>query len=182
MERILKATFMSHLENNNLLTKEQHGFSKKKNCCTNLIEFMDPITQAMEDNLPVDIIFLDMKKAFDSVPHNRLCLKLKSYGFNKKAVRWCKNFVSNRVQRVVCNGGFSNWSPVTSGVPQGSVLGPFMFIVYINDLPNELSTNCKMYADDIKLINIIRSSSDIEKTQTDLNKLMTWSQLWLLIG
>ena len=141
---------------------------------------MDLITQAMEDNLPVDIIFLDMKKAFDSVPHNRLCLKLKSYGFNKKAVRWCKNFVSNRVLRVVCNGGFSNWSPVTSGVPQGSVLGPFMFIVYINDLPNELTTNCKMYADDIKLINIIRSSSDIEKTQTDLNKLMTWSQLWLL--
>ena len=73
----------------------------------------------MEYNLPVYIIFLDIKKAFDSVPHNRLCLKLKSYGFNKKAVRWYKNFVSNRVQRVVCNGGFSNWSPVTSGVPQG---------------------------------------------------------------
>nr|XP_047144820.1 uncharacterized protein LOC124818287 [Hydra vulgaris] len=128
---------MSHLGNNNLLNNEQHGFSKKK-CCANLIKSMDLITQAMEENLPVDIIFLDMKKAFDSLPHNRLGLKLKSYGFNNKAIRQCKNLTEFNV--------LSATTKFQIGLQlQVEYRKALYFFVYclLNNLPNELSTNVK---------------------------------------
>ena len=119
---------------NNLLSKHQHGFVPNKSCVTNLLETLDLITQELENGNCVDEALLDFAKAFDSVPHNRLCLKLSLYGINGKLLAWCKEFLSHRLQRVVLGDVVSDWVEVTSRVPQGSVLGPILFVVYINDI------------------------------------------------
>nr|XP_047135571.1 uncharacterized protein LOC124812703 [Hydra vulgaris] len=126
MESIVKDTIMNHLNKNKLLIPEQHGFIKSKNCVTNLLETLDIITESINCGKCVDVAFLDFSKAFDSVPHSRLLLKLKSFGIVGKLLQWCKAFLANRKQRVVLGLFESEWETVRSGVPQGSVLGPLL--------------------------------------------------------
>ena len=123
---------------------------------------------------------MDYQKAFDKVLHNRLILKLKAYKFNAELLDWVQSYLKDRSQFVEVNGKQSMWLPVTSGIPQGSVLGPLLFLLNINDLPDNIISGVYMYADDTKLYREIREPRDHEILQEDLNKLSDWSDFWLL--
>ncbi len=171
---------MNHLTRNNLISDSQHGFAPNKSCCSNLLEALDIVTQALEDDPSIDIAFLEFALAFDSVAHERLLLKLKAYGIKEDLLRWFKGFLSNRTQRVVLGENTYQWKKVTSGVPQGSVIGPLLFVIYINDLMQDLKNSCKLYADDTKVISVINKIEDNRVLQQDLNKLVEWSENWLI--
>ena len=157
MERIIRDALVEHMNNNNLFSEEQHGFIKGKSCVTQLLEFMEDITKAIDQGDEVDIIYLDFSKAFDKVPYRRLLTKLKSYGIRGKVLCWIKDFLNNRKQRVIVNGSFSEWKDITSRIPQGSVFGPILFLIFINVLPNVIKCLIKLFADDAKLYQIIKS-------------------------
>ena len=133
-----------------------------------------------ENKFSTDCIYLDYQKAFDSVPHRRLISKLRSYKINECLVNWVEDYLQNRSQFVEINGEKSQWLPVTSGIPQGSVLGPLLFLIYINDLPENVNSTVYMYADDTKIYREIQSDDDHEVLQRDLETLKTWSDRWLL--
>ena len=126
------------------------------------------------------IIYFDFSKAFDSVPHTRLLSKLQAYGVSGQLLKWFGSFPRGRRQCIKINSVLSSWLQVTSGVPQGSVLGPLLFALYINELPSLVSSQLLMFADDIKLYRRIRSPIDCRILQTDINILLDWSNHWLL--
>ena len=128
----------------------------------------------------MDAIYLDFQKAFDSVPHLRLLEKLKAYGFGQEILQWISSFLGDRTQHVVVNGTRSSEQKVVSGVPQGSVLGPLLFVLYINDLPDMLECMVLMFADDTKIFQAIKNGEDIAALQRDLVRLEQWSSTWLL--
>jgi len=171
---------MHHLKINNLISVQQHGFVPSRACNTNLIETVDLVTSSMWEKKPVDIVFFDFSKAFDKVPHRRLILKLRGLGIGGSLINWLEAFLSNREQRVVLGQQASEWVTVNSGVPQGSVLGPTLFVTFINDLPSQLSNTCKLYADDLKIIAKIESVADISTLQADLNAVTEWCNTWLM--
>ena len=141
---------LKHLGTNNLLSANQHGFTRNRSCLTNLLETLEEWTEALDEGCEVDAIFLDYQKAFDTVPHQRLLSKLKGYGISGILLEWIRNFLMNRKMRVVINGEETNWVAVLSGVPQGSVLGPMLFLIYVNKLPDIIESSVRMFADDKK--------------------------------
>ena len=128
MERIVRDAIMEHMESNNLFTKHQHGFRKGHSCVTQLIEVIEEWTKELDSHNNIDAIYLDFQKAFDTVPHKRLITKLHGYGIRGKLLSWIENFLTDRKQRVILNGKESDWTDVSSGIPQESVLGPTLFI------------------------------------------------------
>ena len=128
----------------------------------------------------VDVIYLDYSKVFDSVPHLRLISKLQAYGIKGDLLKWISNFLIGRQQEVILNGSSSQWIDVTSGVPQGSVFGPLLFLSYVNDITDGVQSTLEMFADDFKLYRIIKYSHDVDTLQQDLNCISNWSKLWLL--
>ena len=168
------------MEDNNLIHKDQHGFRGGRSCCTQLLEVMETWTEWFDQGLPWNTIYTDFSKAFDSVPHERLLKKLKGYGIKGNLLNWIKDFLSNRRQRVSLGGKLSQWKPVTSGIPQGSVLGPILFTIFINDMPEIVSSMMKLFADDAKIFRAIASADDINILQEDINKLLKWSVDWQL--
>jgi hypothetical protein len=134
----------------------------------------------LDSGAPIDVIYLDFRKAFDTVPHQRLISKLKAYGIKGKLLGWISDFLSGRSQRVVVNGSLSSWASIFSGIPQGSVLGPILFVIFINDLPDVVNSSIKIFADDTKLFRALSSSEDEVILQQDLDSLMAWSQKWQL--
>ena len=130
--------------------------------------------------IPVDVIMLDFAKAFDTVPHRRLLAKLKAYGINGLVYKWIEAFLKNRKQRIIQGKVVSSWADIFSGVPQGSVLGPLLFIIYINDLPKIISSLTKLYADDTKILSVMNSEECCGKIQADLDNAYEWTQEWLL--
>ena len=120
------------------------------------------------------------KKAFHFVPHKRLMLKLERLGIIGDLLRWIKNLLSERKQRAVLNGISSDWTDVISGDPQGSVLGPMLFILYVNDLPDKVKSYCKIFADDTKVYKEINNLKDYEDLQDDIYELCRWTTKWLL--
>ena len=180
MESIVRDKIVTHMERNNLFSKKQHGFVPLRNCMTNLLTCMEKWTDMIEKRLPIDIIYTDFAKAFDRVPHQRLLKKMKNMGIIGKTQSWIQAFLSERSQCVRVANEFSSWTRVKSGIPQGSVLGPTLFVIFINDMPDILENTCQLFADDAKIFRSVRSQEDIRTLQDDLNKLTAWSDKWQL--
>ena len=180
MERIIRDQLVRYLESNNLINEHQHGFRAGRSCTTQLLEVMEIWTEIIDKGGSIDCVYLDFAKAFDKVPHKRLIEKLKAYGIEGKIVNWISDFLHNRQQVVQINNAKSTPSKVKSGIPQGSVLGPILFIIFINDLPDTIESSLKIFADDTKIFRIVESLADKEKFEKDLTRLMEWSNKWLL--
>ena len=178
LENIITNHIRNYLEVNNLISDSQHGFRKKRSCLTNLLEFFHDIYQDYDSYKNVDLIYLDFQKAFDSVPHKRLMTKIRALGVGGKLADWIENWLRNRKQRVVINGEASDWVEVTSGVPQGSILGPLLFVIYINDLDSNIVNKLVKFADDAKLGGRVDDKRYIISIQEDLNRLVKWTEKW----
>ena len=176
LESLIKDHLVDFLVKNKLINPSQHGFLKARSCLTNMLCFLEDVTKWLDEGSPVDIIYLDFKKAFDKVPHQRLLLKLKAHGIGNGMINWIEKWLIGRRQRVVVDGEVSNSKAVLSGVPQGSVLGPILFLIYINDLDDDIISKVLKFADDTKMFRKIKSDADIQQLQDDLNKLIEWSE------
>ena len=180
LEHIVRTAITDHLEANNILTNSQYGFRKNRSCETQLIQATDEFTAELDKGGQTDVILLDFAKAFDKVPHQRLLLKLELIGIDEKTVKWIKSFLQDRTQEVVVGDERSKIGKVTSGVPQGSVLGPTLFLVYINDLPDNLKSNVYLFADDTLISKKITSTADCNILNEDLRLLQNWESKWLM--
>ena len=178
LEHIITSHIMKHAENNNILYPLQHGFRKGRSCETQLVDFVDDLTINMSSGLQTDVIIMDFSKAFDKVHHDLLMHKLYHYGIQGKVHTWITNFLHGRSQRVLVEGEQSNDVEVSSGVPQGSVLGPSLFLFYINDMPQNVNATVRLFADDTIAYLTINSDRDQTKLQEDLNLLAAWEEKW----
>jgi hypothetical protein len=178
MEHILVSQISRHLTLNNILLKNQHGFRNGLSCETQLAEFVNDLHVNQSGGGRVDAVVMDFSKAFDKVAHGRLLFKLGQYGIDGKTRQWIHSFLTGRSQCVVVDGEASPWVPVTSGVPQGSVLGPILFLIYINDISSNISSNIRLFADDTIIYRTINDETDSKALQTDLNTLADWSRVW----
>ena len=183
LESILRDSIIIHLQHYQLIAKSQHGFLPHRSCLTNLLEFLEVITKLIDEGHSVDIVFLDFSKAFDKVPHVRLMSKVRAHGIVGNIANWIEEWLRNRKQRVVLNGRESNWANVLSGVPQGSVLGPILFLIYINDIDGAVDsvlTLLKKFADDTKMACVTDKISQCERLQNEINNLLKWADKWLM--
>ena len=172
---------MEHLRLNYIISDKQHGFLPNRSCITNLLLSVEDWSCNLDNNTPTDIIYLHFAKAFDRVPHQRLLAKLYSYGIRDPLLQWIKISLSNRTQRVKIEDILSSPKLVSSGIPQGSVLGPALFVVFINDLPENISNPMCMFADDTKVYTPIHSlAHSVQSLQNSINLLSQWSKTWQL--
>ena len=169
-----------HLVDNGLFSAHQYGFTAGRSCMTQLISTLNDWLKCLDNDEPVDAIYLDLQKAFDKVPHSRLLVKLKGYGVHGSLLSWVADFLSNRSQFVTVGGKSSKTAPVTSGVPQGSVLGPTLFVYFINDMPDVLDCLVKIFADDTKAYSSALTSEKCKKLQENIDKLLMWTDQWQL--
>ena len=183
LESIVKDKVMNHLIKNKLIKSSQHGFMPGKSCATNLCQFMDKVTKAVDEGKAVDIVYLDFAKAFDKVPRQRLVRKLRAKGVEEDTVTWIESWLSGRTQKVRIKGQLSSSCDVESGVPQGTVLGPTLFTVFIDDLEDEveerqLDVLLIKFADDTKGAKSICGDDDRQKFQEALDCLCNWAEKW----
>jgi predicted component of type VI protein secretion system len=143
-----------------------------------MLEFYEYVLKIYDTEKAVDIIYLDFKKAFDKVPHERLILKIKSYGIEGNLLKWIRSWLSDRQQRVVLDGTTSEWLQVTSGVPQGSVLGPILFVMYINDIDDGIESVISKFADDTKLALGVSGDDNLDICRRDLELINKWGSTW----
>ena len=182
ISKVLERAVVNNIYNTVLpkLSLLQHGFLRGRSTVTQLLSVFHEVNLNLDSSGQTDIIFLDFSKAFDSVPHNLLLHKLKSFGFHGKLLHWISSYLTNRSQRVVIEGESSAFLPVVSGVPQGSILGPLLFLLYINDISENLSLGSKiaLFADDAKIFRHIFDFTDCLALQADLHTLENWSKTW----
>ena len=181
LETHIRNAIVKHIKEHKLIKESQHGFMSGKSCLTNLLEFLELVTKYVDEGHPVDAIYLDFSKAFDKVPHKRLVKKVEAHGIIGKINIWVEEWLSNRSQRVVLNGKCSDWAAVTSGVPQGSVLGPVLFLVYINDIDKNITSHILKFADDTKIFRATSNENDVVSLQNDLQTLIEWSAEWQML-
>lgn len=178
LEHILYSHIYSHLSLYNILCDEQHGFRHARSCESQLLLTINDLAINLNNRGQTDVIMLDFSKAFDKVSHQHLYHKLQNYGIRGNILEWLKHFLMDRSQRVIINGEHSNPARVTSGVPQGTVLAPLLFLCYINDLPNNIVSTIRLYADDVLIYTSINSEEDYQKLQQDLHTLERWAANW----
>ena len=160
-----------------IITNKQHGFCPGKSCLSNLLETIDLANEYIAEGNCVDLFYFDFSKAFDTVSHYRLLVKLEAMGFSDNILNIINDFLSNRVMKVKVGDAVSEAVPVTSGVPQGSVLGPLLFLLFINDLPASVKNEIRIFADDVKMVVDPSQNQDV---QNDLDALCHWESIWLL--
>ena len=178
LEHIVHSHVMKHLDSHRILTDVQHGFRAKRSTVTLLIINIHDLAKTIQDNKSVHAAILDFSKAFDKVPHQRLLRKLEYYGIRENLLKWFESFLIGRTQSVICDGSQSKSIMVTSGVPQGTVLGPLLFLLYVNDLPANLQSSVRLFADDALLYGIISNEVDCNRLQADLFELERWQDRW----
>jgi hypothetical protein len=182
MESLVRDKILEHMKVHHLFSHRQYGFISGRSTILQLLEVLDQWTLALDNGDPIEAVYMDFQKAFDSVPHHRLIHKLENYGISGLLLNWIKDFLLNRSQRVSVNGKLSQPSAVRSGIPQGSVLGPVLFVIFINDLPDDITSQVFLFADDTKLYRIgeIPTNEEHDELQQDLDRLQNWSDDWLL--
>ena len=159
-----------------LVNSSQHGFIPGRSCTTQLVEVLNHIGSLLDSGKQTDVIFMDMSKAFDKVNHAALINKLSNYGIRGSLLNWFSHYLHGRLQRVTTLGATSSKKPVSSGVPQGSILGPILFLLYVNDLPDAVqNARVASFADDTKIFHRVDSTSDAVLLQNDLSNLEKWS-------
>ena len=184
MESLIREEMIRHMRKNNLFSPLQYGFIDRRSTTLQLLYVLDEWTEIIDSGGTIDAVYMDFMKAFDKVLHVRLLKKLESYGIGGDLLKWISSFLTGLKQRVWVGSATSEWTAVTSGIPQGSVLGPILFVIYINDLPEALKNDSKavMYADDTKVFR--RTDTDTpnrqQKLQEDLDALYHWSETWQL--
>jgi ribonucleases P/MRP protein subunit RPP40 len=181
LESIIKDAMLMHLNKFSLIRDSQHGFTTGRSCLTNLLEFFEEVTFQIDESKPVDIIYLDFAKAFDKVPYQRLFKKLISHGVGGNILEWVKTWLTGRRQKVGINRCYSRWKDVLSGVPQGSVLGPLLFLIYINDLDYGIVSKLIKFADDTKVGRSVTDELEVENLRKDLGKIFQWSLDWQML-
>ena len=162
----------------NIINNHQHGFRPAHSCQSQLILLTEDILRAMDAQKQVDLILLDFCKAFDKVPHQRLLTKLKYYGIQGNLLNWITKWMTKRQQRVILDNKVSDFLPVKSGIPQGTILGPLMFLLYINNIDQNISSTIRLFADDCIMYRIVNTSEEACNLQHDLNKIMNWCKTW----
>ncbi len=181
MEKIIRKAMFKHLDLNNLISSSQHGFRSAFSTTTQLLDFLEWVTKRFDVNDAIDVIYLDIAKAFDSVSHPKLIARLSQYGIRGSLLGWLTNFLSGRRQRVGIDGTFSQWESVTSGVPQGTVLGPILFLIYINELAEIANpSNVKLYADDAKIYGLANTPQQTQVITQSLAAVDEWTKMWQL--
>ena len=175
MERMLRKQINGFLELSEKMDPNDHGSRAKRSCLSQLLEHHLEILDMLERGENVDLVYLDFAKAFDKCDINLLLHKAKALGITGKLGRWIHSFLSQRKQNVVVNGTKSNDSNVISGVPQGTVLGPLLFLIYIADIGDKVKASIKVYVDDTKLTKSVKTESDVENLQDDLEELYLWA-------
>ena len=180
-EKIVKSRVMDFWQNINIFNPNQFAYIEGRSTLSEILPCYDDWAKSRNNRKPTNIAFLDFSKAFDSVPHERLLFKLERHGIDGSALQWFRNFLIGRMQRVVIRGTCSSWSPVLSGIPQGTILGPVLFILYVNEISSGILSTVKLYADDTK---VCREISDIARDtvilQSELFHLKSWSEAWQL--
>ena len=181
LERIIHQQISSHLLINNIISPTQHGFMKRRSTQTQQLKFMDMITSHYDANQQLEIIYLDFSKAFDKVSHYKLSTVLNNIKLNKQIIQWINNYLTGRSQVTAVESCYSDSITITSGVPQGSVLGPLLFIIYIQDLINKIQSECKettiyAFADDVKLLST--NPTDLQRALTLVDE---WTSTWKLL-
>ena len=181
MESILRDAIVDFLAQHELLRLSQHGFMRRRSTLTNLLEYLEKLTSMVDSGLSLDVVYLDFSKAFDKVPIQRLLRKIQGLGIRGRLLAWMEEWLTGRQQRVVINGKASNWENIKSGVVQGSVLGPCLFLMYINDIDagvEDLGGFVSKFADDSKWARKVMGEEDKEQFQQGLDQLMDWSSKW----
>ena len=176
MERFIKETMLEHLWVNSLLSREQHGFLPGKSTVSNLLEAHEDWCDLVDNGDQVDVVFTDFSKAFDSVNHGRLIKKLSIHGVSGCLLQWLSRFLTERRQRVKVGTEYSESSEPSCGVPQGSVMGPLFFLLYVNDLPDQVKSKTLMLADDVKMWAVSNGAVD-NPLQESLDHLHKWASV-----
>jgi hypothetical protein len=180
MEKLIRLHIINHMKANKLFSNKQYGFIEGRSTALQLLEVIDNWSEALDEGLDIDCICTDFQKAFDKVPHKRLIKTIENYGIANPILSWIEDFLSRRYQRVSIEGEISNRMEDTSGIPQGSALGPILFVFYINDLPDVVESEVYLFADDTNIFRLINSIDDQQILQNDLIKLENWSDKCLL--